>query len=61
MYGHDICTLEIYSMKENPLFTKTGDQGKNWQNTSMTTFILGSQKVRSCMRKISNNTKLFTK
>lgn len=60
MYGDDICTLKVYATKENPLFTKTENQGKNWKNTSITTFILGSQKVRFCRRKFLNNNCLKT-
>lgn len=55
MYGDNIRTLKVYATKENPLFTKKGNQGENWKNTSITTFILGSQKVRFCRRKFSNN------
>ncbi|XP_052711589.1 uncharacterized protein LOC128185900 isoform X4 [Crassostrea angulata] len=45
MYGDNIRTLKVYATKENPLFTKKGNQGENWKNTSITTFILGSQKL----------------
>lgn len=45
MYGDDIRTLKVYSTKENRLFTKRGNQGKKWKNTSITTLILGSQNL----------------
>lgn len=60
MYGDDIRTLKVYSTQGNPLFTRTEEQGKTWMNTSITAFILGSQKVSKIFyrRKFSNNTKL---
>lgn len=46
MNGVNIRTLKVYATNEDPLFTKTGNQGGKWKKTSMTTFIPGSQKVR---------------
>lgn len=50
MYGDDIRTLKVYSTQGNPLFTRTEEQGKTWMNTSITAFILGSQKVSKILQ-----------
>lgn len=50
MYGDDIRTLKVYSTQGNPLFTRTKEQGKTWMNTSITAFILGSQKVSKILQ-----------
>lgn len=66
MYGDDIRTLKVYSTKENRLFTKRGNQGKKWKNTSITTLILGSQNVSKILQveifkytKLSKNINIY--
>lgn len=61
MNGVNIRTLKVYATNEDPLFTKTGNQGGEWKKTSMTTFIPGSQKVRFCRRKFSIIETIFKK
>lgn len=46
MRGNDINTLLVYSTDVKEIFMKKGEQGDEWKNDSITTFIQGSQKVR---------------
>lgn len=46
MRGNGINTLLVYSTDVKEIFMKKGEQGDEWKNDSITTFIQGSQKVR---------------